>query len=209
MTTSTTTTTNNTLHLSEDDTASFIAAVKAVATSASTDQARAILCNVLIEISDNEIKLSATNSYMLTIVTLSGPTWINNINAKFHVVAKHLVKAMPTGTKNHMSLEVTDGVFVINSESKIDHLSMQAGEFPNIKGLTSGYEKVTDKLGVDFALNPKFASTLLKQAEVFRGKNSEAPVVIKAAETHMKPIHMKCNVIDRGEWYALIMPVRL
>jgi len=205
----TTNITSDILRLSIDESASFIAAVKAVATSASTDKGRPILCDILIEIEPTKITLSATNSYMLSIVTMEGPGWLNNINAKFHVNAKELVKAMPTGRSNTIDIEVVDKSLVIEANGTLRYIPKGDGEFPNIKGLTAGYEVKTDGVGVDFGINPKLMSVLIKQADVFRGKANEGvPVRIKAAETDMKPIHMKCTVIDRGEWYGLIMPVR-
>ena len=137
-----------TVYLDVDETASFIAGVKAVATSASTDAARPILGDILIELADNTITLSATNSYMLSIVTLQ--VSCPGMNESLHVNAKNLVKAMPTGSKNLMGLEVNDESLAIAVDGGLRCLPKEDGEFPNIKGLTTGYDVETDGAGVDF-----------------------------------------------------------
>ena len=203
--------------LTLDESNGFIAGVKAVTTSASTDPVRGILNNVLINVKDGEVKLVATNSYMLTVVTL-GP-YLNmpeDVDVEFMVNAKQLKAAMPTGTKNQLTLLVENSGLVISTENSTAGMVFEDGTFPQWQNLGAGITVETNGAGVDFKVNPKLMAQLAKQAEIFRGRNDESPIYFKAAEANvkdnrapaMKPIHMTCTVIDRGTWYGLLMPVR-
>tara|TARA_R110000765_G_scaffold165609_2_gene270541 strand:+ start:1186 stop:1794 length:609 start_codon:yes stop_codon:yes gene_type:complete len=201
----------NELILNQKVTESFIAAVKAVSTSASTDPARPILENLEIVLTPTDIKISATNSYMLTIVTMPhGCVLSNDFAETFMLKAKPLVKSMPTGKCLPMTICFNDlsVTFGTNDLTQLTStLRKEAGNFPNVNSLTVGRDvPVSD--AVNFAVNPKLMSVLAKQADVFRGKRDESKMNFKPAETTFKPIHMWTTVVDRGEWYGLLMPMR-
>jgi len=199
------------LALSPDDSASLIAGIKAVAGSAATDHFRDILTNILVTIEDNVVKLVATNSYMLTVITLK--PWFDLPPGKFEfmVEAKSLVQGMPKAKKNE-SLQVgydqEAGTMSFTNQSGGSYIAtFREGTFPAWENLTTDREtRATEP--VTIGLNPALVANLMKQAHVFRGK-TDVPVVIQAPLTEMKPVHMHCNVVDRGEWYGLLMPVRL
>lgn len=205
-----------TIDLTVDESQSFIAGVKAVATSASDDPARPVICNVLVRIKSNVIEIVATNSYMLTVVTLGPyPTMKASTDIEFMVNAKAFAKAMPTGSKNQLTLAIDDdGIAIVGQGTSSLILFDKGGTFPNWENLGDGINVKTNGEGVDFKVNPKLIEILAKQAKVFRGKTEE-PIFFKAAERNskglepaMKPIHMTCTVVDRGTWYGLLMPVR-
>ena len=183
-----------------EDSAAIIDAVKAVATSIRKDKTRGrrpVLENVLIEISDGQIKLVATNGYVLTVIELDLPG-INTDDAEtFHIDGKDLLRALPTGTRNIITLDTeTTAAFTIESGDKSTTLAKQEGEYPNWESLMIGSDVPTNGAGYDFTVSPALMSTLFKQAETFRGKKNEAPVTVKASEATMKPIHM--SAADSG-----------
>jgi len=199
----------NELILNQKVTESFIAAVKAVSTSASTDPARPVLENLQIVLTPTNIKVSATNSYMLTVVTMPhGCVLDDDFAETFMLKAKPLVKSMPTGKCLPMTICFNDlSVTFENDLGLTSTLRKEAGNFPDVSGITVGRDvPVSD--AVYFAVNPKLMSVLAKQADVFRGKADESKMNFKPAETTFKPIHMWTTVVDRGEWYGLLMPMR-
>ena len=199
----------NELILNQKVTESFIAAVKAASTSASTDPARPILENLEIVLTPTDIKISATNNYMLTIVTMPHECVVSDgFTETFMLKAKPLVKSMPTGKCLPMTICFNDlSVTFENDLGLTSTLRKEAGNFPNVNSLTGGRDvPVSD--AVNFAVNPKLMSVLAKQADVFRGKRDESKMNFKPAETTFKPIHMWTTVVDRGEWYGLLMPMR-
>jgi hypothetical protein len=197
------------LNLNQEVTESFIAAVKAVSTSASTDPARPILENLEIVLTPTDIKVSATNSYMLTVVTMPhGCVLGDDFTETFMLKCKPLVKSMPTGKCLPMTICFDDlSVTFENDLGFTSTLRKEAGNFPNINDLTNKRD-VEVSGAVYFAVNPKLMSVLAKQADVFRGKRNESKMNFKPAQCESNPIHMWTTVVDRGEWYGLLMPMR-
>jgi hypothetical protein len=197
------------LNLNAEVAASFIAAVKAVSTSASTDPARPVLENLQFVITPTNIKVSATNSYMLTIVKMPHECYLgNDFNETFMLKTKPLVKLMPTGKTAPLSIYFDDmSVTFTNGLGMSSKMLKEQGTFPNVGSLTVDRDKEIDT-PVEFGVNPKYMAVLAKQADVFRGKHEESKMNFKPAETSMKPIHMWTTVVDRGEWYGLLMPMR-
>lgn len=199
-----------TITLDTTESAALVAAVKSVAMSACTDNARPILTGISVEIKDKQVTLAATDSYRLTVLTLLPWPELadHDLDIQFIVDAKQFVAAMPKGRGNIITLAFGHDEFAIGSIGNptftLPHIQ---GAYPEWRNLTK--EKDERRVQpVEIAFNPKLLASIMKSADAFRGK-LECPVRVLPALTEMKPIHMEMNVVDAGHWYSLLMPVRI
>jgi DNA polymerase III sliding clamp (beta) subunit (PCNA family) len=198
-----------TIDFSLDETASFVAGVKATALGASTDPVRDILTNILVIVGDGHIKLVSTNSYMLFVTTLGPyPDMPKDMDLTFMVKAKALVTAMPKRNAV-IQLRVNEDAHrltITEVGSDIGTvLPLEPGTFPDWQSLI---KDETATLPLTVGINPKWMVDIGKAADIFRGKK-DIPIRFRTGPTELKPMFFDMTCVDRGTFFALLMPVRL
>jgi hypothetical protein len=191
-----------------DASANLTAAVKATALAAALpSDGRTIIAGVQIILADNTLKFVATNSYVLHVTTIAAHQVDAATNGQWLVDAKQLVAAMP---KRNEMVTLRFGerdVTVLNhSAGTSTLLPLIEGTFPNWENLiTETKTPTTEPVGY----SPKHLGTVCKAGELFRAKVAEgAPLRLVQGETELKPSHLEMTIVDRGTFFALIMPVR-
>ena len=193
-----------------DESASFIAAAKATALAIAGDAGRPILNNVLIEISDNEMRLVATNSYVLFVSTLLVPELDPTTEMSMMVDAKQLLTAIPKGRNPMLTLGFDERTVTITDSltASATTIAVQPGTFPSWRNLDQSDKRPTEVFDVGFS--PKYLALVGKAGELFRGKRYEgAPLSYISGTTALQPAYFTMRCVDRGTFHALIMPVRL
>jgi hypothetical protein len=191
-----------------DASVNLTAAVKAAALAAALpSEGRPIISGVQIILEDNTLRFVATNSYVLHVVTITADT-APDAQGHWLVDAKQLVVAMPKRnevvTLRFDEREVT----VLNHSTRSSTvLPLIEGSFPNWQNLiTTTTTPTTEPVGY----SPKYLGVVCKAGEIFRTKLADgAPLCLRQGETELKPSHFEMNVVDRGTFFALLMPVRI
>lgn len=195
-----------TMTLTIDETENFRAAVKATALGASTDAARDILTCIKIYIGDGEIKFVATNSYMLFVTTIGFLDMPKDWNREYMLRSKTLLDALPKKKGEPITLELNENSLTVANASTgaFGVIPNHPGTFPDWQNLITD-AKADHPFTVGF--NPKLLGDICKAAALFR--THDEPVAFTLGGSELKPQHFNLRVIDRGTFYALIMPVRL
>ena len=84
-------------------------------------------------------------------------------------------------------------------------LAVIEGTYPDWQNLIKD-QKQTEPFEV--ALNPKLVESIGKAAHIFRGK-TDVPLRFIPGQSAMKPVYFEMDVIDQGNFFALLMPVRI
>ena len=186
-----------------------------VAPAATTDQIRETLTGVLIEVQEDAIRMTATDSYMLVTAHMTHSTAdVTGTAGAVLVPAKWLTDAVKTIKRtDRATLDISDGHATISTPNGSTQTRIINAEFPNWRNLmptTPGYDvgaywteqDPTDPRGFD----PAKMAKLCKMAETARGK-LETPMAL----THhhqLKPWLMTCTT-THVEWTGILMPMRL
>jgi DNA polymerase III sliding clamp (beta) subunit (PCNA family) len=197
-----------TITLSISETENFRLAAKATAIAASTDAARDILACVKIYVGDGEIKFVATNTYMLFVTTIPMLDMPVGLTGEYMLRAKTLIDALPKKKGEPITLELNDESLTIANASTgaFGTVPNHPGTFPQWQSLIT-HEQAKAPFKVGF--NPKYLGDICKAAVTFRGTNDNAPIALDLGGSELKPQHFTLHIVDRGTFYALIMPVRL
>lgn len=197
-----------TITLTQAETENFCLAVKATALGASTDAVRDILTCIKIYVGDGEIKFVATNSFMLFVTTIGLLDMPKDMKGEYLLKAKTLTDALPRKKGEPITLELNDESLTIANAA-----TGAFGTVPNHPGTFPEWQNlITDaKPDAPFTVgfNPKLLGDICKAAALFRGKQDRVPVRFTLGGSELKPQHFHLDIVDRGTFYALLMPVRI
>lgn len=197
-----------TITLTQTETENFRLAVKATALGASTDAARDILTCIKLYVGDGEIKFVATNSYMLFVTTIGLLDMPKDMKGEYLLKAKTLVDALPKKKGEPITLELNDESLTVANAA-----TGAFGTVPNHPGTYPEWQNlITDaKADTPFTVgfNPKLLGDICKAASLFRGSDDRVPMRLTLGGSELKPQHFNIDIVDRGSFYALLMPVRI
>lgn len=197
-----------TITLNQAESENFSLAVKATALGASTDAAREILTCIKVYVGDGEIKFVASNSYMLFVTTIGLLDMPKDLHGEYLLKAKTLIDALPKKKSEPIHLELHDEALTIANAATgaFGTVPNHPGDFPQWQNLITD-AKASEPFTVGF--NPKLLGDICKAAALFRGKEDRVPLRFTLGGSELKPQHFHLDIIDRGTFYALIMPVRI
>ena len=186
-----------------------------VAGAATTDPVRVALTGVLIEVQDDAIRMTATDSYVLvTATTHHASADATGTAGAVTVPAKWLTDAVKTIKRNdRATFNVEDGHTTLTTPNGSTQTRTTQTEFPNWRPLlptTQGYDLSTYWQAQDpttpRGFNPALMAKLCKLADTARGKLDTATVL-----THHHPHKPWVVTLTTShiEWTGLLMPVRL
>lgn len=186
-----------------------------VAPAATTDQVRETLTGVLIEVHEDAIRMTATDSYMLVTAHMAHSTAdVTGTAGSVLVPARWLTDAAKTIKRtDRTTLDINDGYATISTPNGSTQTRTINAEFPNWRNLmptTPGYDLGTywseqdpcDPRGFD----PAKMAKLCKMADTARGTH-DTPLAL----THhhrLKPWLMTMTA-NHVTWTGLLMPMRL
>ena len=186
-----------------------------VAPAATTNQIRETLTGVFVELQDDTLRMTATDSYMLVTATMHyAGLDVTGTAGSTLVPAKWLTAAAKTiGRTDRATFEVADGHATISTPNGSTQTRTTNAEFPNWRNLmptTPGYNVAAywseqdpcDPRGFD----PAKMAKLCKMANTARG-TYETPLAL----THhhrLKPWLMTMTA-NNLTWTGLLMPMRL
>jgi hypothetical protein len=182
--------------------------------AASTDQTRVNLTGVLIELQDDTLRMTATDSYMLVTATMHYPTAdVTGHAGAVLVPAKWLTDAVKKLKNTRATLELAEQWVTITTPDGSTQTRPQYGEFPNWRPLlptTPGYDVNTYWTAQDpttpRGFDPAKMAKLCKLADTARGKLDTATIL-----THHHPLKPWAMTVTTSQlhWTGLLMPVRL
>lgn len=186
-----------------------------VTAAATTDPTRVNLTGVLIEVQDDAIRMTATDSYLLVTATMhyANPD-VTGTAGSVIVPAKWLTDAVKTIKRNdRATFNVADDYATLTTPNGSTQSRTINAEFPNWRPLlptTQGYDLNTYWTAQDpttpRGFDPARMAKLCKLADTARGKLDTATVL-----THhhpLKPWVLTCTTAHIN-WTGLLMPVRL
>jgi hypothetical protein len=183
--------------------------------AASTDQTRVNLTGVLIELDNDTLRMTATDSYSLVTATMHYPTAdITGTAGAALVPAKWLTDAVKTIKRaDRATLDINDDTATLRTPNGSTETRTHTAEFPNWRPLlptTQGYDVDTYWTAQDpttpRGFDPAKMATLCKLADTARGKLATATVL-----THHHPHKPWAMTLTTSHinWTGLLMPVRL
>lgn len=186
----------------------------AVAPAASSDPIRETINAVLVEVQDDTLRMTTTDSYVLVTATMNYATAdVTGTAGSVLIPAKWLVKAAKTigRTDQYVSLEIADNAVTLRTPTGLTETHTTAGEFPNYRGLiptSPGYDLDTywdHDTTAPRAWNPAKMAALCKMADSL----ARTDVAVTVTHHHpLKPWVLTTNS-DGIDWHAVLMPVRI
>ena len=215
MTTNQTTTDAMRLEFTAPQTETLRTLALSVAAAATTDPVRVNLTGVLIELQDDTLRMTATDSYVLVTATTHHATSdVTGTAGAVIVPAKWITDAVKTIKRNdRATLEITDGSATLTTPNGSTQTRTTNAEFPNWRPLlptTPNYDLTTYWTAQDpttpRGFDPARMAKLCKLADTARGKLDTATVL-----THHHPHKPWVLTLTTSHinWTGLLMPVRL
>lgn len=199
--------------------------ILAVAPAASTDNTRGAIHCVQVEVTADELRMTATDSYLLVTATMPAP---EAPTAAAAAPPTNTVIPAEWLTKMAKTIKRTDPIARLTvTDEELTHYTPTAGAttttnydadqtFPKWRPLmptdpnyTADYRHAEDNAhDAPSAVNPTFLANLAKMAASIHPKNNPGPLII--THTHpRRPWLMTTTTADGIEWTGLLMPVRI
>lgn len=180
--------------------------LKAAAGIASKDRSRKILCTVMVEESEDNYTVTATDSYML---------FSAHRKDREDGMQKYIIDAEPLkklkASDEFVTLTPIDDEYVkatirFGRQTRTEIWPLVEGKYPNWRKILD--EDRENNCG-EFALSPDYLATIakaLKTAAKPARTRAYAPCVKMQCSSPVKPIHFFAG--DEDEYLGIVMPIR-